>query len=75
MAVLARDILAYLADFSLKNVQFPFYNTRYQTKNVRRYFIDKIIFFYLRNILNIGKSEPYFAILLFYDVNFTATVA
>ena len=39
-----RVILTYLADFSLKKIySFHFYYKSYKAKNVRRYYIDKII--------------------------------
>ena len=44
-----------------KNLQFPFYNKSYKTKNVHRYSIDKIFFLNFCNIFKICKIRAIFA--------------
>ena len=53
-------------------LQFPFYNKKYKTKTVRRYYIDKITFSITAIFSKLVKLKPYIAILLFYDVNLKA---
>ena len=54
---------------------YQIFSKSYKTKNVRRYYIDKIFFFIFAIFSKLLKSVPYLAILLFNDVNLKATVA
>ena len=54
-------IQAYLADFSYIKSTVSILQQNYETKNARRYYIDKIFLFYFCNIFKIGEIGATFS--------------